>query len=236
VLEVKLQIRHSSRKLFVFAALLIAIAVFAGFSRTYYLHRWFRQPALSTFLHVHAIVMTSWIALFLIQTLLISGRRIALHRRLGFVGMISATLVPVFGILATVIAARREVLVHAQDVRIVIIVLALELIQMLMFAGFVTAGFLLRDRADYHKRLMLLATFCMLPNAIVRIVRMQSFIIPLIIWTVSIAVVVFVDCLVQRKVHRVFARYAVFEVVMLWLAFFAGSSETWQQFAAWAVS
>lgn len=231
-----LRVRRSSRKLFVSAASLIAISVFVGFSRTYYLHRWFHKPDLTLFLHVHAAAMTLWIALFLIQTLLIQADQTELHRRLGFLGIISAALVPVFGVSATVIAARREVLAHAPDVSIVIVVLALELMQMLMFAGFVTAGFLFRGRVDFHKRLMLLGTLCMLPNAVVRIVRVPSFIIPLTIWSLVIALVVLIDWLVQRKLHPVFSRWAILQVVMLWLALLTGISEAWQHFAARAVS
>jgi hypothetical protein len=230
------RVQRSSRKLFLSAAVLIAISVFVGFSRTYYLHRWFHKPDLSLFLHVHAVVMSSWIVLFLIQTLLIPAGKIALHRKLGLLGMASAALVPILGASATIMAARREVLAHAPDVPIVIIVLALELTQMLMFAGFVAAGFLLRKRPDFHKRLMLLATLCMLPNAIVRIIPLQSFVIPLIIWSLSIALVVLIDWLVQRKLHPVLARWAAVEVATLWLAFVVGLSAAWQHFAQRAVS
>lgn len=226
-----LRICRSSRRLFVSVSVLIALAVFGGFSPTYYLHRWFHKPDLSLFLHVHAATMTLWIALFLIQTILIPAGMAALHRKLGLLGIVSAALVPILGVAATIIAARREVQAHAQDVPIVIIVLALELTQMVMFAGFAAAGFLLRRRPDLHKRLMLLATLCMLSNAIVRIIRLQSFIIPLAIWSLSIALVVLVDRSVQRKLHPVFARWAAVQVVLLWLAFFVGDSSAWQHFA-----
>ena len=227
--------RRSSSKLFLSAALLVAICVFIGFSRTYYLHRWFHKPDLTLFLHMHAAVMT-WIALLLIQTMLIPAGQTALHRKLGLLGIVSATLVPISGVSATVMAARREVLAQARDVPIVLVVLALELTQMLMIAGFAAAGFALRKRVDFHKRFMLLATLCMLPNAIVRIIRLPSFIIPLIIWSSSIALVVLVDRLVQRRLHPVFARWAFAQIVMLWLAFITGISEAWQHFAIKVVS
>ena len=230
-----LLIQRSSRRFFVTAALLVAISVFVGFSRTYYLHRWFHKPDLSLFLHAHAAVMTSWIALFLIQTLLIPAGKTALHRKLGLLGMVSAALVPMFGASATIMAARREVLGHAPDIAIVSVVLALELTQMLMFAGFVAAGFSLRKRADVHKRLMLLGTLCMLPNAIVRIIRVPSFIIPLTIWSLCVALVVLIDWAVQRKLHPVFARWAVLGVVTLWLALAVGVSDVWQHLAQRAV-
>lgn len=187
----------SSRRQFFWSAVLIAVLVFAGFSRTYFLHVWFGTPNLSRFLHLHALVMSSWILFFLVQTFLISARRIKLHQNLGFFRIVSALSVVTLGVSATVLAARREVLAHAHDAPIAIIVLALELTQMLMFSGFVVAGFWLRHRAAYHKRLMLLATFCMLPNAIVRIVRVPSFVVPLYIWSLLIVTVVLVDCAIH---------------------------------------
>ena len=226
-----MRIRRSSHRLFASAAVLIAISVFVGFSRTYYLHRWFHKPDLTLFLHVHAAAMSLWIALFLIQTLLVQANQIEIHRKLGILGIVSAALVPIFGVSATVIAARREVLAHAQDVWIVIVVLALELTQMLLFAGFAVGGFFFRKRVDFHKRLMLLATLSMLPNAIVRIIRVPSFVIPLIIWSLLIAVVVLLDRLAQRKVHPVFSQWALIQVVLLWLAFLVGTSVAWQHFA-----
>src|SRR5579863_2068227 len=138
--------KQLSRKVFVSAAVILAASVFLGFSRTYYLHRFFGMPDLSTFLHVHGVVMTAWIALFLIQTLLISAHQVVLHRNLGVLGIVSATLVVAFGISATFIAARREVLAQAKDVSLVLTVLLLEVTQMSMFAIFVTAGMRLRNQ------------------------------------------------------------------------------------------
>lgn len=224
--------RQFSHRLFIWVASIITLCVVVGFSRTYYLHRWFGQPDLRLFLHAHGIAMTSWIALVQIQTLLVSAKRVGLHRKLGFLGIVSAVLVVTFGVSATVIAARREVLARAPDVSTVITVLALELTQMLMFGGFVFAGLWLRNRPEYHKRLMLLGTLCMLPNALVRITFWwPSFILPLILWTLLIVSIAIADLAVHRRLHPVFARWAALQIGLLWLAYFVGISPVWQSFA-----
>jgi hypothetical protein len=196
------------------------------------------MPKVSTFLHVHGFFMTAWVVLFLLQTLLISVRRISLHRKLGFVGAGLAAMVISLGVAATVVAARREVVAKAEDVPTVLAVLALELTQMTMFGLFVAAGIWLRGRTDYHKRLMLLATTCMLPNPLVRSIRflhIEGFLTPMVIWSLCILCVVVVDSRVNKRLHPVFRKWAIAEACMLWLAYFVGASEAWQNFALQAV-
>jgi hypothetical protein len=231
----KLRTLRSHRN-FVWLSIFVSTLVFSGFARTYFLHRWFGTPDLSRFMHVHAVVMTSWIALFLVQTLLISARRVSIHRSLGFIGIACAFLVVTFGVSATVMSAHREVAANSKEAPTFLVVLALELTQMAMFAGFLTAGFCLRNRVDYHKRFMLLGTFCMLPNPIVRIVRLQSFIAPLTIWSVLIVLVALVDRRTSGEMHPVFGRWAGVEIAVLWLAYFVGISPGWQSLARTVVS
>ena len=55
---------------YVYAALaaVFALVVLAGFARTYYLKVLFGTPPLpSTLVHVHGLVMTSWVILFAVQ-------------------------------------------------------------------------------------------------------------------------------------------------------------------------
>lgn len=224
--------RLPSHGLFTWAAVVTALCVFFGFSRTYFFHRWFGMPDLRLFIHLHGIAMTSWITLFLIQTLLVSTRRVHLHRKLGFLGIVSAVLVVTFGVSATVLAARREVTAHTQGVPLVLTVLALELTQMVMFGSFVFAGLWLRNRPDYHKRLMVLATLCMIPNALVRLtIWWPSFTLPLVLWTLLIVSIAVTDSAVHRKLHPVFAKWAALQICLLWLAYFVGVSTLWQSWA-----
>ena len=179
--------------------------------------------------------MTAWVVLFLLQTVLISAHRVRLHQKLGFAGTALAAIVVTLGVAATVLAARREVIAKAADVPAVLTVLALELTQMAMFGAFVGAGIWLRNRPDYHKRLMLLATICMLPNPLVRSIRflhVPGFFAPLAIWSFCILCVVLVDSRINGHLHVVFKKWAIVEMCFLWLAYFVGASEIWQDFAS----
>ena len=86
-------------------ALASALTVFGGFARTYYLKAWTGTTALQPLVHVHAIVFTAWIMLFVTQTLLVAKNRTDLHKRLGAIGGVLAVVMVVLGYL-TSIAAR----------------------------------------------------------------------------------------------------------------------------------
>jgi len=76
--------------------------VVVGFARTFYARPFFgaideptRSAELPRHLMLHGLVMTSWFALVVTQTLLIAKRNVALHRRLGIAGAALAVLVVV---------------------------------------------------------------------------------------------------------------------------------------------
>jgi hypothetical protein len=226
---------QAERRFFLWLAALIATFVLVGFSRTYYLHSLFGQPRPSRFLHFHGAVMTGWIALFFVQTLLVSSGRISLHRKLGALGAGYAALVLVLGSTATVMSARREVRAHSQFASSFLTVLALELTQMLMFASLVALAIWLRRSTDYHKRLMLLATLCMLPNPIVRLallVGINQNIQILAIWALLVVAVAATDTLRRRELHPVFGVAGVSVIGLLYCAYFMSRTDLWQQFAA----
>jgi hypothetical protein len=213
----------------------IVVLVFVGFARTYYLHSLFGMPALTRFLHVHGAVMTGWIVLFAAQTFLITSNRIPIHRIVGAFGAGYAVLVVLMGTTATLVAARREVRAHSESVSSVLTVLALELTQMALFAFLVALGVWLRNRTGYHKRLMLLATFCILPNPIVRLfiwARLGSNISILSFWASLVTAVVLVDSIRNRRVHPAFGLGATIIVVFLYLVYFGSRTPLWQHFAA----
>lgn len=231
--------RQSEHRFFVWLAISIAILVSVGFARTYYLHSLFKTPELSTFLHVHGAVMTGWIVLFAVQTFLIASNHTRIHRALGTFGAGYAALVVVMGCTATVLAARREVLAHSQFVPSFLTVLALELTQMLLFASLVASGVWMRNRAGCHKRLMLLATFCILPNPIVRLFIWAGFgsnIMILSCWALLVTAIVLLDSIRNGRLHPAFGIGATIAIAFLYSAYFASLTPIWQRFAASAVS
>jgi hypothetical protein len=227
--------RSAERRFFAWTAALIAIFVFVGFSRTYYFHSLFGTPDLSVFLHIHGAVMSGWIVLFFAQTALVSMDRVAAHRALGTFGAVYAALVVLLGSSATVLSARREVRAHSDFVSSFLTVLALELTQILLFASLVGAAVWLRNRPSYHKRLMLLATLCMLPNVFVRLLLplgVQSNIAFLSIWATLVVAIVLTDALRNRKLHPAFGIGVTVVLASMYLAYFASRTPLWQHFSA----
>lgn len=225
----------AERRFFAWLAGSSVVLVFVGFARTYYLHSWFGMPALSLFLHFHAAVMTGWIALFAVQTFLIASNRTRAHRFFGTFAATFAVLVVIMGCTATVLSARRAVLEHSEFASSVLSVLALELTQMILFAFLVTSGIWLRNRAGHHKRLMLLATFCMLPNPMVRLFIWAGFgsnLMILCFWASFVATVVLLDSMRNRRLHPAFGFGAAITIVFLYLAHFASLTTLWQSWAA----
>jgi hypothetical protein len=232
----KLVTATSDRRFFSVVAILITVLVFTGFARTYYFHALFHVQAPSPFLEIHGAVMSGWIALFLAQTILIKIRRVTWHKRLGVAGVAYAAVMVPIACFATLGAARREVRAHSLLVPSQLNVLGLELTQVLLFASFVAAAVWLRSRTDFHKRLMLVATLCILPNAIVRLALLTHVkylatnLVLLSLWTLLVVSIVAIDSLRNRRVHRAFAGGASVAIAALYLAWLGSRTAAWDHY------
>jgi hypothetical protein len=158
----------SEHRYFSVIALTVAVTVLAGFIPLYTLRLLRHDPNLTLLVHAHGFVMTSWIALFLTQTLLVAKHRVDLHRRLGIFGVGLALVVLMVGVPTLInAAARRSHDVHST--RFLWMLAAFDGIALVVFACLVGSAVLLRKRGDYHKRLMLLATLSLLGPAFGRL-------------------------------------------------------------------
>src|SRR2546421_4652392 len=107
-METRIQRGVRDRRLYTWAAVFIPVIVLAGFARSYYLKGLFGTPALPGLLvHLHGIVMTSWVALFVARVWLVASRRTRVHQRLGVLGALLAALLIVVGYVTAVSAAAR---------------------------------------------------------------------------------------------------------------------------------
>src|SRR4029450_804156 len=86
-------------------ALGLALVVFVGFSRTYYLRVWFDVKPITLLTHLHSIVFSMWVALFVIQTRLIARHQVRAHMRLGIAGLVLAALVVAIGFATVCVSA-----------------------------------------------------------------------------------------------------------------------------------
>jgi hypothetical protein len=163
----RIQTTGKDRRMYIWFAVFMPIIVLAGFARSYYLKGFFGFPALPSLLvHLHGIVMTSWVVLFVTQVSLVATGRTRTHQRLGVLGAVLAALVLVVGVLTAIAGAARGATPGPPALQF----LAVPLFDMLAFAILVgTALYLRRRRLDIHKRLMLLAAVNLLAPAIARI-------------------------------------------------------------------
>jgi hypothetical protein len=154
-------------KFFPSMSIAAAVTVFVGFAPTYYLKSLTHtaayptglpvSPSLPALVHVHAIVFTVWILLFLVQTTLIAADRPHLHRRLGVAGAGLALVMFIVGVL-TAVKGARDGWNPGGPYPDSLAFLIVGLVDVAIFAGFVGAGLYFRRRPELHKRLMLLGT------------------------------------------------------------------------------
>jgi len=233
--------RKFDHRFYLGAGLVALGLVFWGFAHTYYLKLIFESPPLPVRLHIHGAVMSSWLVLFFAQACLISARRVDWHRRLGSVGIVIAILVVILGSTTTFNAAAREVGRHSDEASARVAVLCLELVQMALFAGLVTAAIAMRRRADFHKRLMLLATACMMPSAFSRIPLNLTFVVSnfmsiLILFNLCVVVPALIDTLRNRRLHPAFGWGGLIVIGSLNLAYPIAISRPWLRIGTWLVS
>ncbi len=213
----------------------ILLTVFAGFSRTYYLRPVFQTQPLIPLLHVHGLIFTSWIALFLIQTTLVARKRTRIHMRLGIAGGVLAVLMLLIGSLTAIV--RAKTVTAPPGFPNPLVFLTIPLGDMLVFAILISTAFYFRLRADIHKRVMLLATIGILPAAVARlpfdfILRSgpiaffglaDLFIIPCLIW----------DLATRGRPHRATVLAAALIVISQPLRLVIGNTHAWLVFATW---
>ena len=167
LLQPESRVSRRDRRFFVGMAIAAVATVFFGFAPTYYLKSFTHtaayptglpvSPSLPALVHVHALVFSAWILLFLAQTTLIAADRPHVHRRLGIAGAVLAPFMVILGVM-TAMKGGRDGWNPGGPYPDSLAFMIVGLVDVLIFAAFVTAGLYFRRRAELHKRLMLLAT------------------------------------------------------------------------------
>jgi hypothetical protein len=220
------------QSLFIWASLGCMLIAVTGFARSYYLKSLFGTPALTALLHIHGVIMSSWCVLFFIQSYLVATHRVRVHRRVGILGAILAFLVVAIGTYATIEATAREVRAHV--VRQFHFLFGLNLVNLLLFAIFVSAGLLLRTRPEFHKRLMLMATLTLLAPAIARIVLLFTHApnYQFLAFDGCILLFVVVDTIWHRRLHPALGWGAALVIGAFHLTALAVAADWWLPFVA----
>ncbi len=229
-------------RFFLFSAIAIAVVVFFGFFRTFYLRSFFPElesliPPEPLFV-VHGLIFTAWILILCLQAWLVYSGRIAWHRTLGLLGALIAVAAIITGIYGAIVAAARPegfMGVPLSSDQFLIIPMA----AIAMFAIYFALALLNREDPQRHKRWMLLATVNMLEPAFIRFPF--DFMIayaPLTTFGPALLFVVALGIYDRRtlgKVHRITFWGGIAIAVSLPLAFAVSGTSAWLGFANWLI-
>jgi hypothetical protein len=231
-----LSVSRDRSRLYALTGFAIFVIALIGFSRTYYLRAWFDVPPLTVRLHLHGLVLTLWLVLFLVQSTLISLSRRRLHRRLGFAGVGLAVAVIVTTYIAAIEAAHldgsRGGITAADRLYSAVVLLVL-------FGAFVALGTLFRKRPDIHKPAMLLATITIVGPAATRAVVLllgRGIRDPhVIVMSVLLLVALASDWRSRGRPHWVLGCGGLLLIVSQVTRRLVGDTETWEAIGNWLI-
>lgn len=220
-------------------ALLMLVAVFVGFARTYFLAGVFRAPLPSLIIHVHGAAFTAWILLLVTQTSLVAAGRTDIHRHLGIAGFLLGSLMVVVGVLA----ATDSLLRHAghldpfgRDPKAFCVV---PLSDMLIFATLLYFAFRNRRDSPAHKRYIYLASSALMGAAIARwpiAFSARQIGIDTLLSEFFLLFLIAYDYWSTRKIHRATLWAGAFLVFIQQIRFPLGKTALWHSFADWVIS
>jgi signal transduction histidine kinase len=220
----------------VIAIMAIAALVFAGFARTFYLGFWFDAPLLTRLLQLHGAMFTAWLALHYTQARLISARRVDLHMRLGIFGAALGYTMFLVGVATAVQSAASG---HQPTDAPPLVFMSMPVGTIVAFAALLTAALVMRRRADWHKRLMLLATIALIIPAAA---RLSSYFTgrnnPAIGIVLTVVLVAWCCIEDRRRIGRVHPAYKIagaLLILSLPARMLVGYTDAWQHFAQWLV-
>ena len=135
-------------RFFLRSAIVMALFIVLGFSLQLAMGRsTFASPVR---VHIHAVLFMGWVAIYLLQNILVATDRIRLHRRLGWLAAAWMVAMVVSGIIVTVVRVRAgAVPFFFQPLQF----LVFDTVAVLTFAGLTAAAIRLRRRTEWHRRL-----------------------------------------------------------------------------------
>jgi hypothetical protein len=190
-----------------YSAVPIAVAaiVFAGFAPSWFLRPMLGTPQmdpLTVIAAVHGTVFTSWIALTIVQPLLIASGHRSLHRTLGYVGAGIAVAMVVLILLATSASMKAGT---PPVFPTPTVFFTINMVGLVTFATIVALAIAKRRDAQAHKRLILLSLTVMMAPALARMPALRpwmpfsAFVTP--DWVILAGVLY--DIRTRGRVHRV---------------------------------
>jgi hypothetical protein len=208
-------------------AVAFLITAIVGFGPTYFFKPFHASPPLSPLLHIHGLVFASWLVLLIVQSGLIRAHRVDLHKRLGIAGAVIAAVMVFLGFMVAIDGARRGTQADGMSP---LGFMVFPIGQVLLFAGFIGAALWKRRQPELHRRLVLMATICLLTPAISRMVDKRS-VLAMFLTLGFVVVAMIHDWKSRRRIHPIY----IWGGLLLLLSgpgrAALGNSAAWQSFA-----
>lgn len=228
------------RRLYLAAAIGFAVIVFVGFGPTYYVKGLFDSPPLpSGLVHLHGLLMTMWVVLFVTQVQFIASKQVRLHQRLGYAGVVLSAFIIITGV-PTALRAAKYGTASAPPGIPPLEFLLLPMSDLLVFALLFGAAVYYRRRPAAHKSLMLLTAINFIPPAVARVpVPSLQALGPL--WFFGVPTVIALLCLgldARRygRVNRVFLTGTLLLIGSFVIRLMVMSTGAWTTVAAWLIT
>ncbi len=166
------------RWLYAGATVLLLLVMFLGFQE-FYLHgkssggRPLTKP-IRTLVISHGVTMTLWVILLVVQSFLVTFRNVRIHKILGKIGAVLAALIFVLGFrvaIGSVQNAPSDLMVWDLPVKLF---MALPIINIMLFAIFVSVGLWCRKNPEIHRPMILVATLVAILAAADRYIPLVS--------------------------------------------------------------
>ena len=227
-------VNRSVERVFYFGmSIVMCVCVFIGFSPTYFQAGLIHAPLPSPILHFHGAAFTLWMLLFVVQSTLISARRVHWHRTLGTIAFCLPPIMVVLGAIAGIDALHRGVQIGPLDPSVS---LAIPLIGIVAFAFIIYASWRARRRPDAHKRLVLIATIGLVGAAFGRFPWARIGLPPaagaVTGTSILLLIVIAFELFTIRRVHRSTAWAAPLTFAAVAFAVPIGMTPAWHFFAA----
>jgi uncharacterized membrane protein YozB (DUF420 family) len=229
--------RHpADRSFYTTMAVVPAVVIVVGFANTYGPKVISGSTPVPPIIHLHAVLFTCWLVLFIAQALLVARGQVLAHMRLGIAGMVLAGLMLATGLAAAIGAARAGhkgipgVEFPAREA-----FLLLNVASVCVFSALVAAGWWWRRRPQAHKRLMLSATVAgLMPPGISRLPGFAGHdraIAGLVMAFLLVGPVY--DLATRKRIHPAYAGLLLAILIVPPVVLQLSGTEAWHAVAAW---
>lgn len=230
-----LELRLRDRRFYLVAAIVIAALVFLGFAPTFYLNSFLAKRDLPWLYIAHGSAYSAWIALLIVQSALISAKRVRVHQKLGYAGGALVLLMLYLGLRIAIASVQRGFSPPGAPPPLVFIVV--PFFDLIVFGTLVGTALWYRNRPEIHKRLIIVATLAILAPATARL--FFHFTVSAVIFKAYALSLFLVLCCMaydfrnHRRVHPAYLWAGLFFLVSVPLRFVVGGTAAWLKFAHW---